>query len=98
VKFTVFLNESQKKQLEYEIISTDLKVHLVRLIERKPHFIKHALINKNLLINRSRTLMGRTICVLEAGDWGEYEDCEYAWHNGEFELYSTPHSPAQFIE
>lgn len=98
MKFTIYLDESQKKQLEYEVVSTDLKVHLVRLIERNPRFRKHLLINMNLLINRSRTLVGKTIYVLEAGDWGEYEDCEYAWHNGEFELIFRRLDTVHFVE
>lgn len=82
----MYLSEEDKTQLKYEVISQELRVHLTRLIEHSDNFTSHYFINQNWLINRSRTFAGKTIYVLQADDMGEYEDCEYAWHNGEFEL------------
>lgn len=86
MKYSIYLSDEDKKQLEFEVVSQELRAHLTRLIERTPSFSKHGLVNQNWLVNRSRTLVGQTIYVLEADDWSGYEDCEYAWHAGEFEL------------
>ncbi len=98
MKYTIYLSDEQKKLLEYEIVSTELKVHLVRLLERNERFRKHSLINMNLLINRSRSLAGKPVYVLESDDWGGYEDAEYAWHNGEFEVIFRRLNTVQFVE
>ena len=86
MKYSIYLSEDDKKQLEFEVVSQELRVHLTRLIERNEFFVKHQLLNQNWLVNRSRTLVGKTIYVLEADGWDSYEDSEYAWHTGEFEL------------
>ncbi|MDS4025501.1 MAG: hypothetical protein RKO25_00695 [Candidatus Contendobacter sp.] len=86
MKYSIYLSKDDKKQLEYEVVSQEFRVHLTRLIERNENFARHYFINQNWLINRSRTLVGKTVYVLQADDMGGYEDCEYAWHNGEFEL------------
>lgn len=86
MKYSIYLSKDDKQQLEYEVVSQELRVHLTRLVERNENFARHNFINQNWLINRSRTLAGKTIYVLQADDMGGYEDCEYAWHNGEFEL------------
>ncbi|MBD1915611.1 MULTISPECIES: hypothetical protein [Cyanophyceae] len=86
MKYSIYLSEEDKRRLEYEVVSQDLRVYLTRLIERNLDFAKNGLINRNWLVNRSRTLAGKTIYVLSANDWGDYENFEYAWHNGEFEL------------
>jgi hypothetical protein len=86
MKYSIYLSEDDKKQLEFEVVSQELRVHLTRLIERSESFSQSTLFNQNLIVNRSRALLGKPIYVLEADDWGAYEDVEYAWHNGEFEL------------
>lgn len=86
MKYSIYLSPNDKKQLEYEVVSQDLRVHLTRLVERNENFIQHYFINQNWLVNRSRTLMGKSIYVLTADGMGAYEDYEYAWHNGQFEL------------
>lgn len=98
MKFSVYLTEDDKKQLQYEVVSTELKVHLTRILERKENFQKHSFIQMNRFINRSRNLAGKPIYVLEADDWGGYEDCEYAWHNGEYELVFRRLDNLNFIE
>lgn len=98
MKYSVFLSATDKKHLEFEIVSTELKIHLTRLIERNDDFCRHELIHKNVLINRSRTLSGRTIYVLEPNDEGGYENWDYAWHAGEFELSLRRLDTPRFIE
>jgi hypothetical protein len=98
LKYPIFLSIQDKKQLEFEVVSQELRVHLTRLIERNDRFAKNDLINRNVLINRSRSLAGQTIYVLNADDWGDYEDCEYAWHFGEFELCLRRGGTIAFIE
>ena len=98
MKYTIYLNERQKNQLEYEVVSTDLKVHLVRLIEQSSRFRKNPLINMNSLINRSRSLDGEAVYILNADDWGDYEDYDYAWHQGEFEIIFRRLDTVSFVE
>ncbi|BEU95008.1 hypothetical protein ACDW_07130 [Acidovorax sp. DW039] len=86
MKYTIYLSEEDKKQLEFEVVSQELRVHLTRLIERNDSFSRDCFFNQNWIVNRSRTLLGKSIYVLEADDWGAYENVEYAWHNGEYEL------------
>ena len=86
MKYSIYLSKEDKEQLEYEVVSQEFRVHLTRLIERNENFAQDNFINQNWLINRSRTLARKTIYVLQADDMGCYEACEFAWHNGEFEL------------
>jgi len=98
MKFGIYLDQSQRGQLEFEVLSTEFKVYLVRLIERDDRFKRHSLIQMNRLINRSRSFQGKPIYVLEGDDWGAYEDAEYAWHNGEFELIFRRLGTVQLVE
>lgn len=93
MRHSVFLSQDQKKQLEYEVVSQELRFYLTRLIERNELFSEEdesfpdrAFINKNWLINRSRNFLELPIYVLEADNWGGYQPSEYAWHFGEWEL------------
>lgn len=95
MKHPIFLSADEVDDLEFEIISQDLRLYLTRLIERDEEFRRFGMINKNVVVNRSRSLAGLSVYVLE-GD--EYEPCEYAWHNGEFELALRRNSTSQFVE
>jgi hypothetical protein len=86
MKYSIYLTEDDKKHLEFEVVSRELRVHLTRLIERDSSFSKNELINQNWLVNRSRNLVARELYVLEADQDGCYEVCEYGWHIGEFAL------------
>jgi hypothetical protein len=99
MKYCVYLDKKTSAELEQDVISTELRVHLTRLLgrkikERKP---EHQLIHLNTVINQSRNLVGNTIYVLEEDDWG-YEDAEYAWHYGEFNLVFRRLSTPQLVE
>ncbi|MCK0746823.1 hypothetical protein [Chromohalobacter nigrandesensis] len=95
MKHPIFLSSSDIINLEYEVVSQDLRVYLTRLIDRNDEFRRFGMINRNAIINRSRSLAGLPVYVLE-GD--EYEPCEYAWHNGEFELALRRNDTAHFAE
>ncbi len=104
MKYTKFLSMSDIKELEYEVISTELKIYLTRLLLDK---IKHHdseeghildLIRQNCLINKSRGLRNLPVYILEADDLGYYHPAEYAWHNGEFEILIRSLNTIQFIE
>lgn len=95
MKYPNHMTASEAQQIEYDVISDDLRIHLTRVLRgtTKAHDADIHLINQNNMINRSRTIAGKTIYVLEADD-GNYTPQEHAWHNGEMELVfrrlSTP--------
>lgn len=95
---SIYLSEENMNQLQYEVVSTEMKVHLTRLLEKDQRFVDHELLYKNKMVNRSRSLAGETIYVLTAGDYGEYEDYDFIWHNGEYELIFRRLDTLNFIE
>lgn len=89
--FLRFVTNENLKTISMESVSTDLKIHLTRLLRKtvednEDETGKATLIRKNDLINRSKTIRGEKIYILEPDDWGEYYMQEFAWHNAEFEL------------
>jgi len=104
MKYTKFLSSNDIKELEYEVISTDLKIYLTRLLADKikssntdeSHIIN--LIRQNNFINKSRGLRNLPVYILEPDDFGDYQPTEYAWHNGEFEIIIRSLNTIQFIE
>ena len=95
MKHPIYLSTKEVSDLEFEIVPQDLRVYLTRLIERDDAFREFGIVNQNFVVNRSRTLAGLPVYVL---DGEEYEPSEYAWHNGEFELALRQSSTVQFIE
>ena len=95
MKHTVFLSPKDVLDLEYEIVSQEVRVYYTRLIEKCENFNQFEIINKNTVVNRSRSLAGLSVYVLEGED---YESSEYAWHNGEFELALRRNGTPQFLE
>lgn len=97
MKYTKYLTDKQKKQLEYEVVSRDLRVYLTRLLDDQ---IENGgrIYRLNSLINNARNLLGLPIYVLEADGYGEYESGEYAWHEGEFQLLMRRFDTISFIE
>ena len=95
MKYSIYLSDSKLEELEFEIVSQELRVYLTRLIERDENFRSFEMINKNFIINRSRTLLGKSIYVLDSED---HEPAEYAWHAAEFELALRRGNTIQFIE
>ncbi|WYL96542.1 MAG: hypothetical protein HEQ35_24500 [Gloeotrichia echinulata IR180] len=104
MKYTKFLSSNDIKELEYEVISTDLKIYLTRLLADK---IKYSntdevptinLIRQNYFINKSRGLRNLPVYILRSDDLGDYQPTEYAWHNGEFEIIIRSLNTIQFVE
>ena len=94
----MYLSEKEKKQLEFEVVSQDLRVFFTRKIERNPAFVKRGLMSMNWLVNRSRSLRCASAYVLESDSSGGYDDAEYAWHLGEFELSLRRLDTVRFVE
>ncbi len=94
------LTKKDQEQLGLEVISTEARVRLTRLL-RDAIKSKYGgedsaqieLIRKNNIVNIANTALGRPIYVLETAEW-DYEPAEYGWHQGEFELVTRrPDSP-----
>ncbi len=101
MKYTLYLNQNQISDLEFEVISTPLKVHITRLLSQQiksQSQSEWAIVSQNALINKARNLVGLPIYALEADDMGEYHPAEYAWHNGEFELLFRRFNTSEAIE
>jgi hypothetical protein len=94
------LTSEQVAALEYEVLSTELRVHLTRCLDSwvSRGSADVSTIQKNRFINMSRSLAGLPVYVLQADDWGSYESWDYAWHVGEFHLVFRRLSSAQLIE
>jgi hypothetical protein len=83
------MSADDAKQLEHEVISDELKIYLTRFLEEQIKKIDDSdtqLIKMNELVNKSRTIIGKSIYVLNADDMGEYLAQEFAWHVGEMAL------------
>ena len=105
MKYTKYLSTSDIKEVEYEVISTEMKIYLTRLLSQKiisrdpdeGDIIK--LGRQNYLINKSRALRNLPVYILKTGlDGFFYEPQEYIWHNGEFEIIIRSLNTIQFIE
>lgn len=97
------LDTRLREQIELEVVSTNARLRLTRLLQRgvrsrnseDAHQIE--LIRMNRIINKANTVLGRPIYVLEMADW-DYQPSEYAWHNGEFALVMRRPDTAQLTE
>lgn len=96
MKYTLYLKQNQVDELEYEVVSTELRVHITRLLSQQ---IKGewTIVIQNKLINKARSLIGLRLYVLE-DIMGEYEPQQYAWHNGEFELLLRRFKTSEIVE
>jgi hypothetical protein len=97
------LSKRLREQVEIEVISSEARVCLTRLLRkaarggRSEDAHQFELIRVNKIVNLANTVLGRPIYTLELHDW-DYEPAEYAWHNGEFELVMKRPDTAQLIE
>jgi len=104
MKFPRFVPKTVVESLALERPSTDLRVYLTRELRRAIETSGEDastlnLIRMNVWINRSRSLAGDTIYVLEADDWGDFAiPAEHAWHFAEFELLFRRLDTIQFAE
>ena len=100
MKYPVYMNSDESSQIEYDVVSDDLRIYLTRVLrnliqDKDP---EGSLIRQNRVINRSLTIAGKKIYVLTADENGDYMPQEYAWHNGEMELVFRRLSTPQFAE
>lgn len=101
MKYTRYLDSDDITALELEIVSQDLKTYLTRELEgqiESDEFPEHDIIRQNRLINKSRSLAGLPVYVLEGDSDGYFHPAENAWHNGEFQLVFRRLNTTQFIE
>jgi len=101
MKYTKFLTPDDVKTLELEIVSQELKIFLTREFQSQiesNEFPEHNIIRQNEFINKSRSLAGLPVYVLEGDLDGYFHPAENAWHNGEFQLVFRRLTTVQFIE
>ncbi len=99
--YTKYLASDDVKALELEIVSQDLKIFLTRELQSKiesGEFPEHNIISQNIFINKSRSLAGLPVYVLEGDLDGYFHPAENAWHNGEFQLVFRRLTTILFIE
>lgn len=98
----VHLDDAQMKQLKFEVIPTEAKTYLTRYLRPLPPRCEDhqysQLFTWNDLINRTRTLTGDRIYVLECDDFGDYRPEELVWHRSEYEVAIRRLDSCQFIE
>jgi hypothetical protein len=96
MKYPNHMTAAEAEKLELDVVSDDLRIHLTRMLRAnvQDRNVDIQLIRLNNIVNRSRTIAGKTIYVLKADEDGNYYPQENAWHNGEMELVfrrlSTP--------
>jgi len=100
MRFTRFIAAEDLKKLDIDIVSQDLKVYLTRLLHRQieSEDSEIEILRQNSVINKSRSILGLTIYVLESDEHGYYHPAEHAWHNGEMELIFRRLNTIQFAE
>lgn len=101
MKYTKYVDFDDINALEFEIVSQELKVFLTRELQRKiksDEFPENNIIHQNIFINKSRSLAGLPVHVLEGDLDGYFHPAENAWHNGEFQLMFRRLTTIQFVE
>ena len=93
------MEENQRKTLELELISREVRLKLTRLVRSYclSEYSDVHIGRMNRYINIANSVLGNPIYVLEPYD-GEYEPAEYSWHNGQLELLWTRPSTVELIE
>lgn len=101
MKFTTYINETDKKQLEFEVLSQEFYSFFTRFLmhwSEEPEYSESIIHRKNTIINLSNTVLARKIYVLQSDDDGAFHDAEYAWHDSNFFLAIRRLDTIQFIE
>lgn len=98
------LNTKQRQALELEVVPSDARLELTRIIRDKCLVAEGdddggiGLIRVNEFVNIANQVLGRPIYVLEGGEWGEYHPAEHAWHHGQRELIMRVPSTPELAE
>lgn len=101
MKFPIYLEDDQIKQLEYEVLSKDFYIYLTRFFNNwceETNDFATIVMRKNRLINLSRTISGGKIYTLNVNDWAELMAEELAWHESHIFLIFRDLSIFEFIE
>lgn len=94
------LSDTEKSELEYEVINDRCRLNITRLFREKT---KHpnediSIILQNRIINIARQVEDLSICKLESDEDGHYYPAEKAWHFGELEYITKRQSTCELIE
>lgn len=94
------LSDSQKADLEYEVINERCRLNITRLFREKT---KHpnkdiVIILQNRIVNIARQVEGRSVCKLESDEDGHYYPAEIAWYFGELESIAKRQTTCELIE
>ena len=98
------LNEKQRQALELEVVPSEARLELTRIIRDRCQVVHGdedggiALLRENEFINIANQVLGKPIYTLEGGDWGEYHPAEHAWHHGQRELIMRLPTTSQLAE
>lgn len=94
------LDNSQRKQIEYEVVSNRCRLLLTRLLRHATRAEDSAIkiIYQNNAINIANHVLGRPIYVLKPEDGDYYYPAENSWHNTEIELLMQRPDTAELIE
>jgi len=94
------IDNSQRKQLEYEVVSNRCRLLLTRLLRHATRAESSTvkIIRQNNAINIANHLLGNPIYQLDAEDGDYYYPAEYAWHNAEIELLMRRPNTADLVE
>ncbi|MFC1571288.1 hypothetical protein ACFL31_01900, partial [Candidatus Margulisiibacteriota bacterium] len=89
-----------KKNLEYEVVSEEIRLKLTRLLRISTSGTDPdvEIIRQNKAINIARNALGLSIYTLTSDDWGNYHVAENAWHNGELELVMRRANTMKLVE
>jgi hypothetical protein len=101
MEFTAYIDDKDKKLLEFEVLSQDFYSFLTRYLmhwSEEPEYQESIIHRKNVIINLSNTILQRNIYVLQPDDDGGYHSGEYAWHDSNFFLAIRRLGTIQFIE
>ena len=101
MRFTRYVTQDDVPRLEFEVISQDLRIFLTRELGRRivPEEAPELLIiNQNVVINKSRALLGLDQHVLESDLDGFFDPSEHAWHHGEFQICLRRLDTVRFAE
>jgi len=94
------LEKDEKKSLEYEIISNDVRLKISRLFRQyvRTGNSDESIIFMNRIINIARRVEGKIVYVLESDGCNHFQPGEYAWHLGELEAITQRQTTCELVE
>ena len=94
------LTEMDIESLKYEIMTSNARLQLTRLIRIETFSEEDnlQLQKQNRLINIANNVLGKPIYILEPDDMGDYMSFENSWHYGEIEVLMRRPSTIQLVE